>query len=162
MHATANLPIENCDSIFLLFPNNDTQTTCYYQPYLSGCRLSMGEFGVKPAQYVRTYNDSRFVGLTLDALNLEMSKISAMNKDFSNSIADRLFTVYIRLSLAGKSYRCSHRTLPRANSACRRVRSSLWRTHLGPLRLPVIPDSHSRHNHMNHFRDLPPGHTKPL
>ena len=86
MHATANLPIENCDSIFLLFPNNDTQTTCYYQPYLSGCRLSMGEFGVKPAQYVRTYNDSRFVGLTLDALNLEMSKISAMNKDFSNSI----------------------------------------------------------------------------
>ena len=86
MHATANLPIENCDSIFLLFPNNDTQTTCYYQPYLSGCRLSMGEFGVKPAQYVNTYNDPRFVGLTLDALNLEMSKISAMNKDFSNSI----------------------------------------------------------------------------
>ena len=86
MHATANLPIENCDSIFLLFPNNDTQTTCYYQPYLSNCRLSMGEFGVKPAQYVNTYNDPRFVGLTLDALNLEMSKISAMNKDFSNSI----------------------------------------------------------------------------
>ena len=46
----------------------------------------MGEFGVKPSQYVSTYNDPRFVGLTLDALNLEMSKISAMNKDFSNSI----------------------------------------------------------------------------
>ena len=41
----------------------------------------MGEFGVKPSQYVSTYNDPRFVGLTLDALNLEMSKISAMNKD---------------------------------------------------------------------------------
>ena len=34
----------------------------------------------------RWMHDPRFVGLTLDALNLEMSKISAMNKDFSNSI----------------------------------------------------------------------------
>ena len=86
IHAVANLPIENCDSIFLLFPNTSNQTTCFYQPYLSNTRLSMGEFGVKPSQYVSTYNDPRFVGLTLDALNLEMSKISAMNKDFSNSI----------------------------------------------------------------------------
>ena len=86
IHAIANLPIENCDSIFLLFPNTSNQTTCFYQPYLSNTRLSMGEFGVKPSQYVSTYNDPRFVGLTLDALNLEMSKISAMNKDFSNSI----------------------------------------------------------------------------
>ena len=46
----------------------------------------MGEFGVKPAQYVNTYNDPRFVGLTLDSLNLEMSKIAAMNHDFGNSI----------------------------------------------------------------------------
>ena len=86
IHAIANLPIENCDSIFLLFPTSGNQTTCFYQPYLSNTRLSMGEFGVKPSQYVSTYNDPRFVGLTLDALNLEMSKISAMNKDFSNSI----------------------------------------------------------------------------
>ena len=86
IHAIANLPIENCDSIFLLFPTTSNQTTCFYQPYLSNTRLSMGEFGVKPSQYVSTYNDPRFVGLTLDALNLEMSKISAMNKDFSNSI----------------------------------------------------------------------------
>ena len=86
IHAIANLPIENCDSIFLLFPTSSNQTTCFYQPYLSNTRLSMGEFGVKPSQYVSTYNDPRFVGLTLDALNLEMSKISAMNKDFSNSI----------------------------------------------------------------------------
>ena len=53
---------------------------------MSNTRLSMGEFGVKPSQYVSTYNDPRFVGLTLDGLNLEMSKISAMNKDFSNSV----------------------------------------------------------------------------
>ena len=40
IHAIANLPIENCDSIFLLFPNTSNQTTCFYQPYLSNTRLS--------------------------------------------------------------------------------------------------------------------------
>lgn len=86
IHAVANLPVENCDSIFLLFPTTANQTTCFYQPYLRDCRLGMGQFGVKPSQYVSTFDDPRFVGLTLDALNLEMSKISAMNQDFANSI----------------------------------------------------------------------------
>ena len=86
IHAIANLPVENCDSIFLLFPTSSNQTTCFYQPYLTDCRLGMGQFGVKPSQYVSTFDDPRFVGLTLDALNLEMSKISAMNQDFANSI----------------------------------------------------------------------------
>ena len=48
--------------------------------------MSFGEFGVKPAQYVRTYNDARFLGLTLDALNLENSMIASMNSDFANSV----------------------------------------------------------------------------
>ena len=86
IHAVANLPVENLDTLYLLFPTTGNQTTCFYQPYLSSCRVAMGEFGVKPAQYVNTYNDPRFVGLTLDSLNLEMSKIAAMNHDFGNSI----------------------------------------------------------------------------
>ena len=86
IHAVANLPVENLDTLYLLFPTTGNQTTCFYQPYLSSCRVGMGQFGVKPAQYVNTYNDPRFVGLTLDSLNLEMSKIAAMNHDFGNSI----------------------------------------------------------------------------
>ena len=82
----ANLPVENVDSLFILVPHTANQRTCFYQPYLKNLRLSAGEFGIKPAQYVDTFNDARFVGMTLDALNLENSQIASMNCDFANSI----------------------------------------------------------------------------
>ena len=82
----ANLPVENVDALFILVPHTANQRTCFYQPYLKNVRLSAGEFGIKPAQYMDTFNDARFVGLTLDALNLENSQIAAMNVDFANSI----------------------------------------------------------------------------
>ena len=82
----ANLPVENVDALFILVPHTANQRTCFYQPYLKNVRLSAGEFGIKPAQYVNTFNDARFVGLTLDALNLENSQIASMNCDFANSI----------------------------------------------------------------------------
>ena len=82
----ANLPVENVDSLFILVPHSPNQRTCFYQPYLKNVRLSAGEFGIKPAQYMDTFNDARFVGLTLDALNLENSQIASMNRDFANSI----------------------------------------------------------------------------
>ena len=93
VQATANLPVENIDSIFLLLPEDDNQTTCYYQPYLTGVRLGLGEFGIRPQRYMDTcnatnnaWNNRRFITYLLDALNLESSQISAMNKDFSNSV----------------------------------------------------------------------------
>ena len=82
----ANLPVENVDSMFVLIPHEPSQRTCYYQPYLKNVRLGAGEFGIKPAQYMDTFNDARFVALTLDSLNLENSQIASMNKDFANSI----------------------------------------------------------------------------
>ena len=86
VHAVANLPVENVDALFILTPFTANQRTCYYQPYFSDVRMSFGEFGVKPAQYIKTFNDARFLGLTLDALNLENSMIAAMNSDFANSV----------------------------------------------------------------------------
>ena len=53
---------------------------------------AMGEFGIRPQRSMDTHNSNsshnnrRFVAYLLDALNLESSQISAMNKDFSNSI----------------------------------------------------------------------------
>jgi hypothetical protein len=84
--ATLSQSLENCDSVFLLIPNNNFQETCYYQPYLEQVRLQLGEFGTHPARYVRTYDDPRFVAMCLDALNLERSDISSMNKEVARSL----------------------------------------------------------------------------
>ena len=93
VQATANLPVENLDSLFFLLPHNDNQTTCYYQPYLTAVRVGLGEFGIRPQRYMDTFdyegngfNNRRFITYLLDALNLESSQISAMSKDFSNSV----------------------------------------------------------------------------
>jgi hypothetical protein len=70
-HATLSQCLENCDSIFVIVPNNTNQTTCFYQPYLNGMRMALGEFGIHPQHYVNSYDDSRFLAMALDALNLE-------------------------------------------------------------------------------------------
>ena len=92
VQATANLPVENIDAMFVLIPENENQTTCYYQPYLTGVRMSMGEFGIRPSRYMSTFNNGndfdnrRFITYLLDALNLEDSQLAAMSKDFANSV----------------------------------------------------------------------------
>ena len=75
-----------------MIPENENQQTCFYQPYLTGVRMGMGEFGIRPQRYMSTFNDGdkwnnrRFVTYLLDSLNLEDSQISSMSKDFSNSV----------------------------------------------------------------------------
>ena len=98
----ANLPVENVDALFILVPHTSNQRTCFYQPYLKNVRLSAGEFGIKPAQYMDTFNDARFVGLTLDSLNLENSQIASMNRDFANSIMPHA-PVFTNANLNGNS-----------------------------------------------------------
>jgi hypothetical protein len=85
-HATLSQCLENCDSIFVLVPFENGQHTCFYQPYLRELRLSLGEFGVRPARYVRTWDDPRFLAMVLDSLNLETSEITAMNEDVARSL----------------------------------------------------------------------------
>jgi hypothetical protein len=86
-HATLSQALENCDSVFILVPKNVNQTTCFYQPYLESVRLSLGGFGIHPANYVSTFNDPRFVAMVLDSLNLETSEITAMNYDVARSLS---------------------------------------------------------------------------
>ena len=92
VQATANLPVENIDALYVMIPENENQQTCFYQPYLTGVRMGMGEFGIRPQRYMSTFNDGdnwnnrRFVTYLLDSLNLEDSQISSMSKDFSNSV----------------------------------------------------------------------------
>jgi hypothetical protein len=84
--ATLSQCLENCDSVFLLVPNNNFQETCFYQPYLKSVRLMLGEFGIHPSRYVSTWNDPRFLAMCLDSLNLERSDISSINKDVARSL----------------------------------------------------------------------------
>jgi hypothetical protein len=85
-HATLSQSLENCDSIFVLIPNDSDQTTCFYQPYLNQVRMSLGEFGIHPARYVQTWDDPAFVHMCLDALNLESAEITGMNLDVLRSL----------------------------------------------------------------------------
>jgi hypothetical protein len=85
-HATLSQCLENCDSLFILVPFDSNQTTCFYQPYLDQFRIALGEFGTHPQRYVKTYDDSRFISMFLDALNLEMSDITGLNEDVARSL----------------------------------------------------------------------------
>jgi hypothetical protein len=85
-HATLSQSLENCDSLFVLIPNDPDQTTCFYQPYLQEMRMSLGEFGIHPARYVQTFDDPSFVHMCLDALNLESAEITGMNEDVLRSL----------------------------------------------------------------------------
>jgi hypothetical protein len=94
-HATLSQCLENCDSIFILVPRTNTQTTCFYQPYLEQFRISLGEFGTHPGRYVKTFDDERFLAMALDALNLETSDITAMNEDVARAlVSPRQMTQY--------------------------------------------------------------------
>jgi hypothetical protein len=96
-HATLSQSLENCDSVFILVPFNTAQTTCFYQPYLRSMRLSLGEFGIHPSRYVRTYDDPHFLAMILDSLNLETSEITGMNEDVARSITSpRSWFKYVR------------------------------------------------------------------
>ena len=59
---------------------------------MSNVRVCLGEFGIRPQRSMDTHansnlhNNRRFITYLLDALNLESSQISAMSKDFSNSV----------------------------------------------------------------------------
>jgi hypothetical protein len=84
--ATLSQCLENCDSIFLLVPNNNFQETCFYQPYLKEMRLMLGEFGIHPSRSIKTWDEPRFLAMCLDSLNLERSDISSINRDVARSL----------------------------------------------------------------------------
>ena len=105
IHAIANLPVENCDSIFLLFPTSSNQTTCFYQPYLTDCRLGMGQFGIYDAKNgdhkpllvhdnpLKEYDNSYFMyGLSCSQVGFQSGTVSSgntnINFQFDANIAD--------------------------------------------------------------------------
>ena len=83
---TANtIALKHCDAMFLVFKQGVYATTCFNNPFLNGFRVNVdGKF--YPREELNTYDDRRFINLTLDALNLNNNALTSINKDLSTSL----------------------------------------------------------------------------
>ena len=82
---TANtLALKHCDAIFTVFRNGENARTCFENPFINFQFNVDGK--LYPREQNRTYNDERFLNLTLDALNLNNSLITSLGSDLRNSL----------------------------------------------------------------------------
>lgn len=83
---TANtIALKHCDAMFLVFKSGPYATTCFNNPFLDGFRVNVdGKF--YPREELNTYNDRRFINLTLDALNINNNALTSINKDLADSL----------------------------------------------------------------------------
>ena len=82
---TANtLALKHCDAIFTVFRNGENARTCFENPFINFQFNVDGK--LYPRESNRTYNDERFLNLTLDALNLNNSLLTSLSDDLRNSL----------------------------------------------------------------------------
>ena len=96
--STYTSAVSNVESIFILpFPDDDHHTVCV-NPQFENLYLSISGWGNFPQQPFNTFgNDekhTRFVNMTLDALNINNSPIMAPNKDLLNSLETKKIDYY--------------------------------------------------------------------
>ena len=80
--------VNNCDTVFLLFPETPNQRTVFRNPKLKALQLICGEFGAYPQQPISTFNDPKFLNMCGDALNVNSSPLTSFNYDTANSFMD--------------------------------------------------------------------------
>lgn len=83
---TANtIALKHCGSMFLVFKDGPFARTCFNNPFLRNFRVNVdGKF--YPREELATFNDRRFINLTLDALNLNNSSITSIGRDLATSL----------------------------------------------------------------------------
>ena len=88
--STYTAAVSNVESLFILPFTDDMHHTICFNPEFNNFYLSISGFGNYPQQPFKTFgNDedhTRFVNMTLDALNINNSPIMAPNKDLMNSL----------------------------------------------------------------------------
>ena len=86
MHfTTANtLALKHCDAIFTVFRNGENARTCFENPFVNFQFNVDGK--LYPREQNRTYNDERFLNMTLDALNLNNSLLTSLSDDLRHSL----------------------------------------------------------------------------
>jgi hypothetical protein len=85
--------VNNCDTVFILFPKTPNERTVFRNPKLSNLQLICGEYGAYPQQPINTFQCSKFLNLCGDALNVNSSPLTSFNNDTANSLMD-VVTVY--------------------------------------------------------------------
>ena len=88
--STYSAAIQNCESLIILpFPDDLHHTVCF-NPEFSEFYMNISGYGNFPQQPFNTFGrdekHTRFVNMTLDALNLSNSPICVANKDLMNSL----------------------------------------------------------------------------
>lgn len=96
--STYTAAVSNVESMFILPFVDDMHHTVCFNPEFQELYLSISGFGNYPQQPFNTAgNDekhTRFVNMTLDALNINNSPIMAPNKDLMNSLEKKKITCY--------------------------------------------------------------------
>ena len=82
--------VNNCDTVFILFPRTSNERTVFRNPKLKNLQLYCGEFGAYPQQPISTYNSPKFLNMCGDALNVNSSPLTSFNKDTACSLLDNV------------------------------------------------------------------------
>ena len=82
---TANtLALKHCDAIFTVFRDSEYARTCFDNPFITFRFNVDGKF--YPREDNQTFEDERFLNLTMDALNINNSLISSLSRDLRTSL----------------------------------------------------------------------------
>ena len=83
---TANtLALKHCDAMFVVFRKDEYARTCFENPFLYHCQLNVdGKF--YPREQFDTFDDPKFLNLTMDALNINNSLLTSLGKDLRSSL----------------------------------------------------------------------------
>ena len=96
--STYTAAVSNVESIFILPFTDDNHHTVCFNPEFQNFYVSISGFGNFPQQPFNTFgNDekhTRFVNMTLDALNINNSSIMVANKDLINSLETKQIEFY--------------------------------------------------------------------
>ena len=82
--------VNNCDTVFILFPKTSNERTVFRNPKLKNLQLYCGEFGAYPQQPIDTFNSPKFLNMCGDSLNVNSSPLTSFNKDTACSLLDNV------------------------------------------------------------------------
>ena len=97
--STYTAAIQNCESMFILpFTDDDHHTVCF-NPKFTDLYLNISGYGNFPQQPFDTFGDNdkhtRFMNMTLDALNINNSPLMGPNEDLLNSLENRTIHTFV-------------------------------------------------------------------
>ena len=82
---TANtLALKHCDAMFVVFRKDEYARTCFENPFIK-CQLNV-DGKIYPREQIDTFEDVKFLNLTMDALNINNSLLTSLGRDIRSSL----------------------------------------------------------------------------